>query len=161
MKHLFSQLRSSKQYSHLASTYQIGLLQTRAFKTIMGMTSNFLGEISISNSDWVALGLLKDSPSGLRSRTLAEMMGVEQPFITVTANRLVKRGYMVIAPDTSDSRAKIISLTKKGKEFVAQTEKKLSKAMEQAVADISYDEAEIYLKVQQQIVGYTKSDSQS
>lgn len=159
MKTLFSHLGENKNFPQLASTYNIGLLQTKTYKVIMGKIAQLLKPFKISNVDWVVLGIIFDHSDGLRSLALAEIMGVEQPFITVLTAKLKKMGFLKIVVDTTDKRAKILHLTKEGRNFVSTTEKMLAQEMEKISAGIAIADAMAYFKVQQSIVDYSEKES--
>lgn len=159
MKTILSYLKSQKNKSGITNTYHIGLLQTKAYKALMGTTSDLLNRLDISNSDWVALGTINDHSAGLRALLLSEIMGVEQPFITVVINKLKKRGFVIVSPDPTDKRAKIIHLSKEGKAFVKQMEANLTKEMEKISAGISLPDAIGYIKVLEGIVDYSDKHS--
>lgn len=158
MKTLFGHLKDSTNNSSLSATYHIGLLQTKANKAIMGRTSEILSKVNVSNVDWVAMGTLMDHPNGLRPLELSEILGVEQPFITVVASKLSKRGYVEVFNDTTDKRAKILHITKAGKAFIKSTEKMLAKEMEKISTGITHAEAMTYFKVLKQIVDYSEKN---
>lgn len=157
MKSLFDYLKEDPEYSSLATTYQVGLLQTRAYKAVMGRTSEFLSKLKISNSDWVALGIIFEHSKGLRSLELARIMSVNQAYITVVVDKLVKRGYLIVSPDSTDKRAKILHLSTAGKLFVKKTEELLSKEMIILSSGISIDDALSYFKVQKHIIQQSKT----
>lgn len=141
-------------------TYRIGLLQTKAYKVIMGTTARILSKYSISNTEWVALGLIYDHPDGLRSAYLAKMMGIEQPFITLIAVKMGEYGYFKIITDPSDRRAKIIKITPKGKLAVRKIESNLSNEMQKLVELASAEQARVYLSVLQLLANQSsKSNS--
>lgn len=161
MKTLLGYLKSNQNKSGINNTYHIGLLQTKAYKALMGTTSGLLEKANISNSEWVALGIINDHSAGLRSLLLSEIMAVEQPFITVIVNKLGKQGLIKVSPDPTDKRAKIIHLSKEGKVFVKQTESNLSKELEKISAGISLADAIGYTKVLQAIVDYSEKPKQN
>ena len=155
MKNLFGQIKKNNSQG-LSATYHIGLLQTRAFKAIMGQTSELLSKLDITNVDWVALGIIYDHNMGLRSTVLARTLGIEQAYITVLTAKLNKRGLLTVSSDPTDKRAKIIHISKKGKSFVKQTEAMLSKEMGKISVGISTQDADAYLRVLQAIVDSTE-----
>lgn len=158
MKTLFGHLKNNTKDPKLSATYHIGLLQTKANKAIMGRTSEMLSKVKVSNVDWVAMGILKDHPGGLRPLELSEILGVEQPFITVVVSKLSKRGLLQVSTDPTDKRAKILYLSKAGKTFVKTTEQMLSKEMDKISTGITGAEAMTYFKVLKQIVDYSEKN---
>ena len=73
-----------------------------------------LRHIGISQSSWMAIALTakeKEPPSQTR---LANRVGVEDPTMVATIDRLVKAGYMLRTPSETDRRVKLLSLTESG-----------------------------------------------
>jgi len=73
-----------------------------------------LRHLGISQSSWMAIALTakeKEPPSQTR---LASRVGVEDPTMVATIDRLVKAGYMVRTPSATDRRVKLLSLTESG-----------------------------------------------
>ncbi|MES2348885.1 MAG: MarR family transcriptional regulator [Pseudomonadota bacterium] len=73
-----------------------------------------LKHLGISQSSWMAIALTakeKQPPSQTR---LAARVGVEDPTMVATIDRLVKAGYMLRTPSATDRRVKLLSLTDEG-----------------------------------------------
>ena len=73
-----------------------------------------LRHLGISQSSWMAIALTakeKEPPSQTR---LANRVGVEDPTMVATIDRLVKAGYMIRTPSKTDRRVKLLSLTESG-----------------------------------------------
>ncbi|TYQ21344.1 UNVERIFIED_ORG: MarR family transcriptional regulator for hemolysin [Zoogloea ramigera] len=73
-----------------------------------------LRHLGISQSSWMAIALTakeKEPPSQTR---LANRVGVEDPTMVATIDRLVKAGYMIRTPSATDRRVKLLSLTESG-----------------------------------------------
>ena len=73
-----------------------------------------LKHLGISQSSWMAIALTakeKEPPSQTR---LAARVGVEDPTMVATIDRLVKAGYMLRTPSAIDRRVKLLSLTDEG-----------------------------------------------
>ena len=73
-----------------------------------------LKHLGISQSSWMAIALTakeKEPPSQTR---LAARVGVEDPTMVATIDRLVKAGYMLRTPSETDRRVKLLSLTDEG-----------------------------------------------
>jgi DNA-binding MarR family transcriptional regulator len=103
-------------------TYQIGLLQAKAYRILKQHTSNALEHLNISTTEWALLGFLNDQPKAIRANVVAEVLGVEPPFVTVLIKKLEKQGLLSIEADASDNRSKLIELSAKGTAFVGETE---------------------------------------
>jgi len=73
-----------------------------------------LRHLGISQSSWMAIALTakeKEPPSQTR---LANRVGVDDPTMVATFDRLVKAGYMIRTPSATDRRVKLLSLTESG-----------------------------------------------
>jgi DNA-binding MarR family transcriptional regulator len=103
-------------------TYQIGLLQAKAYRILKHHTTEALAPLNISTTEWAFLGLLYDAETSIRASTAAEELGVEAPFITVLIKKLTHQGLVTTKTDKDDSRVKLLSLTPKGRTFVVDTE---------------------------------------
>lgn len=74
-----------------------------------------LKHLGISQASWMAIAYTakeKEPPSQTR---LAARVGVEDPTMVATIDRLVKAGYMLRTPSETDRRVKLLSLTEQGK----------------------------------------------
>ncbi|MDQ3075695.1 MAG: MarR family transcriptional regulator [bacterium] len=138
------------------TTYRVGLLQAKAFRILKQNTSSALsdltGELKISTVEWALLGLLKDSKDGIRVSDLATNLGVEMPFITEMAPKLIKAGLISQTQSSKDKRVKIALLTPKGEAFVDKTEVHLRAKMKPLLEGASINEILGYLTVLQRIV---------
>ena len=134
------------------TTFRVGLLQTKAYRILKQHTSNVLNEFDISSVEWALLGILCDSEKGIRASNLAEELGVEASFITQTLQKLKGTGYIELRKDSNDLRAKILSLSDKGKRFVNTTEKHLKEETEPLLKDINLKDLISYLSVMQKII---------
>lgn len=82
-----------------------------------------LKHLGISQASWMAIALTakeKEPPSQTR---LAARVGVEDPTMVATIDRLVKAGYMVRTPSPTDRRVKLLSLTDAGREIYLSVKK--------------------------------------
>lgn len=68
-------------------------------------------------AEWVLLRSLLDAGAVAPSR-LAEAMGTTRGTVTKLADRLIEKALVVRAPDATDGRAQILSLTPEGKALV-------------------------------------------
>jgi MarR family transcriptional regulator for hemolysin len=137
-------------------TYQVGLLQTKAYRVLKHHTARVLSEFDISTIEWAFLGLLYDNPKGIRLNILATELGVEAPFITQITTRLKKTQYFEHREDPEDSRAKIILMTKEGKAFVDKAEKHLRAETKALFQDVSAADLLTYITVLDKVIHNSK-----
>jgi DNA-binding MarR family transcriptional regulator len=137
------------------TTYTAGLLQARAYKILKERTSVVLAPLGISTTEWAFLGLLMDHGS-MRPKQVAEEIGVEAPFVTVMVAHLKKSGWVEEDSDMKDSRAKILSITAKGKSFVQKTEVRVRNEMRPLVQGTAIGDLLGYLSVLESIIKNSK-----
>lgn len=141
------------------STFRVGLLQAKAFRILQQCTMEYLQKYKISPIYWAFLGLLNDRNDGARPSDAADELGVEAPFVTIMVKELSKRGFLIEKTHKDDNRAKIITLTLKGKEFVKTTEVYLRKEMRFFANGITPKEFINYLTVLTKIIENSNSHS--
>jgi MarR family transcriptional regulator for hemolysin len=73
-----------------------------------------LKHLGISQASWMAIALAAKEREPLSQTKLAARVGVEDPTMVATIDRLVKAGYMLRTPSETDRRVKLISLTEAG-----------------------------------------------
>lgn len=134
------------------TTYRLGLLQARAYRILKKSSSDHLVAVDISTLDWALLGLLYDEPKGYRLNKVAELLGVEAPFVTEMVKALKRKGYVEQITDAKDSRAKILKLSAKGKEFVPILDASLKKKLRFLLSGASPKDIYGYLKVLEIII---------
>ena len=145
---IFRKLTSA---AHNRTTYRAGLLQAKAYRILKQRTTELLAPAGISTIEWAFLGLLIDNDS-LRARETAYELGVEPPFVTVMAAKLSKKGFVIITKDADDSRAKNISLSEVGRQFVTTTEIELRSGMRGVIAGANPGDLLGYLAILECIV---------
>jgi DNA-binding MarR family transcriptional regulator len=137
-------------------TYRVGLLQDKAYRILKQTITKALSPYEITSVHWAFLGLLSDNSDGMRPNDAAKELGVEAPFVTILFKELEKRNFVESQPDTSDSRAKILCLTKEGRSFVEKTETYLRKEINHITQNVSAKDLLGYLTVLDGIVKNNK-----
>lgn len=145
-------LQTIKTLQHALTTYRMGLLQARAYRILKKSSSDRLFAFDLSTLDWAMLGLLYDTPKGFRLSKVAELLGVEAPFVTEMVKELKRKGYVEQAVDPKDSRAKILKLTEKGRKFVPSVDRNLRDELRYLVSGASPKDLFGYIKVLEQII---------
>lgn len=131
--------------SHL-TTSETGLMQGRAYRNLNREFATFLGEFSLSLTDWALLGLVAGH-SGVSQVELAEELDVTAPMAAKIVAALEQAGFITREPSPTDSRVKIVSLAPGGAECIAKVEPVLRKRMSLLMADISRADLEAYIRV--------------
>jgi DNA-binding MarR family transcriptional regulator len=148
-------LKSLNALRRNRTTYQVGLLQAKAYRALKNVTSEHLEPFNLSTTQWAFLGLLLDK-GGLAPSVAADELGVEAPFVTVMVRDLKKRGLLTEEKNTQDSRRKVMCLTKEGERFVTETEAHMRSKMRPLISGVSPRAFVDYLLVLEQIIKNTQ-----
>jgi MarR family transcriptional regulator for hemolysin len=76
-----------------------------------------LKHLGISQASWMAIAYVAKHKESMSQTKLASCVGVEDPTMVSTIDRLVKAGYVVRTPSETDRRVKLVSLTEQGQEI--------------------------------------------
>lgn len=76
-----------------------------------------LRHLGISQASWMAIALTAKEETAPSQTQLAARVGVEDPTMVATIDRLVKAGYMLRTPSETDRRVKLLSLTEAGQQI--------------------------------------------
>jgi len=157
LKKLLSSITGS---SDKFTSYQISLLQSKANRILKQQTTIWLQPFKLSSLEWTILGLLHDSTTGMRLQEIAEVVGVEAPFVTVTVQDLAAKKLIKRSTNKDDKRAKIISLTSKASKLVPKIEANLMTSMNELLKGTTGPELQSYLKVLGTIVSNSAIDQE-
>jgi MarR family transcriptional regulator for hemolysin len=86
----------------------------RAWRMVLDRRLKHLG---LSQTSWLAIAYIAKEATPLSQTQLANRVGVEDPTMVTTIDRLVKAGFMVRTPSGTDRRVKLLSLTPAGVEI--------------------------------------------
>jgi MarR family transcriptional regulator for hemolysin len=76
-----------------------------------------LKHLGLSQASWMAIAFIAKNKESMSQTRLASAVGVEDPTMVATIDRLVKAGYVVRTPSETDRRVKLVSLTGQGQEI--------------------------------------------
>ena len=76
-----------------------------------------LKHLGLSQASWMAIAFVAKQTESMSQTRLASCVGVEDPTMVATIDRLVKAGYVVRTPSATDRRVKLVSLTEQGQEI--------------------------------------------
>lgn len=128
------------------STYQTGLLQSRAYRAFTGFMTDFLSDMDLSLPQWIMLGVLYDNGT-LQPVQIADQLGVKPPVATTLINDLERKRLLERKPHETDSRSSLITLTSRGRNIVSATEKRLHKELRTFMGELSLPEIVVYTRV--------------
>lgn len=133
-------------------TYLTGAIFAKSSKALREAVTRGLGKHGLSPTAWSLLGAVASSPNGIRLVELAERLGVKAPFVTALAHDLVDRGLIERAQHQFDKRAKLLVLTRKGKQFVADVESDVEAELSVLLAGLTEADLRAYQKVLETII---------
>lgn len=136
---------------HIPS-YLTGAIFAKSHKALRDTVTRGLGKHDLSPTAWSFIGAVAHSPNGIRLVELAERLAVKAPFVTAMANDLVERGLIERVQHQFDRRAKLLMVTKKGKQFVAEVESDVAAELRALLRGVSEDELRAYQKVLETII---------
>lgn len=102
---------------HFISLFHIGV----AIHQLNKHSEKYLG---LSLVQWCLLKHLIDMPA-VSAHVLAKAVGIHPSSLTQTLKRLARKKYIFIIGDPQDTRKKIISITRAGKEILDTTSEKM------------------------------------
>ena len=76
-----------------------------------------LKHLGLSQASWMAIAIVAKAETPLPQTRLAALVGVEDPTMVATIDRLVKGGYALRTPSPTDRRVKLVSLTATGQDI--------------------------------------------
>ncbi len=133
------------------TTYKSGLLQAKAYRIMRGHLAKILSIYDLSIPEWTILGQVFEQ-DGVRLAEISEILSVEAPLVTTLADQLEKKGLVTRTDDPQDRRAKLLTLTQKGKEIVPQIESEAAARLKQLLGGITDEDLFAYNRVLEFIV---------
>lgn len=133
-------------------TYLTGAIFAKSHKALRDTVTRGLDRHGLSPTAWSLLGAVAHSPNGIRLVELAERLAVKAPFVTAMANELVERGLVERVQHQFDRRAKLLTLTKKGRQFVADVETDVAGELKGLLEGLSEADLRAYQKVLETII---------
>lgn len=139
------------KYMHIP-TYLTGVIFAKSSKALREAVARGLGKHELSPTAWSLLGAVASSPNGIRLVELAERLGVKAPFVTALTHDLVDRGLIERAQHQFDKRAKLLVLTRKGKQFVSDVESDVEAELTVLLKGLTEVDLKAYQKVLETII---------
>lgn len=146
-------LSSNKSNSNLnlanITTYQSGVAQASAFRTIKRYTALALREYHLSCMQWFTIGTILDAGSkGIRISDLAQKLDTTLAYMTTTVNLLESRKIICKKTHRYDARTKLVSVHPSYKKKCRVIEHTLRKKLRELLyANIEREELATYIRV--------------
>ncbi|WP_026840269.1 MarR family winged helix-turn-helix transcriptional regulator [Citrifermentans bremense] len=118
--------------------FHIGLL-TRHWRKVLDVEFQNCG---LTEATWRPLLHLSHLGDGIRQKDLAASVGIEGPSMVRLVETLIAKGLVDRAEDSTDRRAKLLSLTDKGHSMVARIRETVLFREEQLLNIFTEDEVE-------------------
>ena len=131
-------------------TYQLGLLQAKAYRILRERTKAELKAFDINDIDWSILGLLNDNGEQT-SKELAIALSVKIPFITKTCQLLESKDLIRKANHDWDKRSFYFLLSESGKKLVKKVEPELRSKLSNLITPIAPKQIHGYIKTLEKI----------
>mgnify|MGYP000874452050 FL=1 len=139
------------------TTYQSGIAQAAAHRTINRVVSDYLLEHGLTAMQWFTIGCIYDTgDKGIRLSDLMRRLQTTLPFVTNTVALLESKGMVRKVAHAGDSRIKLVSINPRYKPKVAKIERGLRDHLREVLYnedDISRQELTDYITVLYKIVG--------
>jgi DNA-binding MarR family transcriptional regulator len=133
------------------NAYSTGLLQGKAYRILNSSLTKVLFHFDLSIPEWKLLGQLYDHGE-MKLASLAERLDVEAPLVTALIDKLEKKELVLRTHHPKDKRAKIITVTGKGKKVIEQIEPRVKEAMAGLLKGVSREQLRMYMLILQTIV---------
>ena len=133
-------------------SYLSGALFMKAHKLLRLEVATCLQRFNLTPTNWALLGIIKQSKNGIQLSEVAAHMSVKAPLITNLAQDMITHGHVQLISHRTDGRAKLLSLTPSGKEFIRKVETAMSEVLTKVLAGITEEELVTFKKVLETIV---------
>jgi DNA-binding MarR family transcriptional regulator len=136
----------------MISTYQSGVIQSRAYRRLKKEVSAYLKPHNLTMMEWFVVGFIYDAQAkGIRITELASSLQTTLPYITNVVNTLALKGF-VTRGGAEDNRSKIIHLTPSARKACPIIEEDLRVSMRKLIYEnIDPEDFKAYIKVLYQL----------
>ncbi len=127
------------------TTYDIGLIQARGYRTLKQLTAAVLKPEGLTTVEWAIIGIISHHEKGVRSTEVAHALGVQAPLVS----RLIAKAEMggwIIVEQGEDRRERVLSLSKKGRANISRIEKEIMKNLTPLLKGVGPRDLAGYLK---------------
>lgn len=132
-------------------SYKKANVQLVAYRHIQMAVSSLLMRFHLTTTQWIMLGLVHETPGGLRVTDIARALQVEMPLITTTARGMIAAGLLQATAHARDKRAKVLTLTNAGEAKFEQAESFLDSRMAGLEKGVEPQDMRRYFTMLQQI----------
>lgn len=130
-------------------SYKKANLQLIAYRRIQHALAALLHRFHLSTTQWIMLGIIRDTAQGVRVTDMARALQVEMPLITTTARALIQKGLLRSDQHSKDKRSKVLTLTPAGMAEVSEVEAYLESNLCKLEEGVSQSELSTYFQLLQ------------
>lgn len=145
------QMEHRELHRDYTATYNSGILQGQAYKTLQFFLTRTLLPYNLSIPEWKLLGQLYDYKV-LRVADLASFLGYDPPLVTALIDSLEKKKLLRRKIHKHDRRVKMIIPTQKTINLIPTIEPEVRKTISSLLQPITSEELRIYTGVLENIV---------
>lgn len=131
------------------TSYGVGLLQSKAYRALNVLTSNYLSELNLSPIDWAFLGVVYDakkSNQDISQKQVAEILGTSEAFVVKLVKKMSDQKYLSQKKIQEDKRMRLLVMNPFGMAFIEKHEPRLRSFMKEQLKGISHIHVLGYLK---------------
>jgi DNA-binding MarR family transcriptional regulator len=127
------------------TTYDIGLIQARGYRTLKQLTATVLKPEGLTTVEWAIIGIVSHHEKGVRSSEVAHALGVQPPLVSRLIAKAEAGGWITVEQG-EDKRERFIRLSKKGKDNIARIDDEVRKNLGPLLKGINARDLAGYLK---------------
>ena len=127
------------------TTYDIGLIQARGYRTLKQMTAAVLKPEGLTTAEWAIIGIISHHEKGVRSTEVAETLGVQPPLVSRLIVKAESGGWIIVEQG-EDKRERVLRLSKKGKDNIKRIENEVRKNLTPLLKGVGPRDLAGYLK---------------
>ncbi|MBK4738687.1 MarR family winged helix-turn-helix transcriptional regulator [Noviherbaspirillum pedocola] len=102
-----------------------------------------LKDLGIGQAGWMAIAVVAAAGEPLPQTELARRLGVENPTLVVTIDRLTAGGLAVRVPSSTDRRIKLVALTEAGTKLYEKVKSQADQVRNELLAHIDKDHLQL------------------
>ncbi len=126
-------------------TYKSAIAQGKAYRILRQGITEALEDSSTSMPEWTLLSLVNERGT-MRLNEVASELGVEAPLVTVLVKQLQAKNLVHVEADATDSRAKIITLTKSAQKLLPSLESSVGTHVEQVFKGVGERDRAVFYR---------------
>ncbi|MBK4737735.1 MarR family winged helix-turn-helix transcriptional regulator [Noviherbaspirillum pedocola] len=116
-----------------------------------------LKDLGIGQAGWLAITVAARADGPMSQTELARRLGVEDPTVVATVDRLVKAGYVARQPCAHDRRIKLVVLTEAGKALYEKVKTQADNVRTELLSRVDRQQLELVTAVLEAVLEQAES----